>query len=404
MKKLLIGLLLVSPSLLFAQGSQVNTQSQKLVGMAGAGSALFIDESSMVYNPGALVKMGHNAVQIGASAIMYRSAFREAGSTETHHTQFQVSPPVGIYATFGPKEAWWKAGLAVYTPYGGSVDWGNEWPGRFSLNHLSLRAFYIQPTLSLKLTDQFSIGGGFVYNIGTVDLGRSIEAFHPDGRASSANLSGTGTGMGYNLGIHYNFENEFAFSINYRSKVVTELKDGDATFDVPGAIADRFPNTTFNSELPLPSSLNVGITFPLSPKVDVALDASFINYDIYKELVFEYGTDAVPTTRSEKKYENAFSGKAGINYQVSDRLALRTGAGWIRTPVRSEYVYPETPDNDRLMLTGGLTYDLSPQWELNAAYAFQHIFARTTTNAETQLRGSYKTYIHAPGLSISYKW
>lgn len=404
MKKLLLGLLFASPSLLLAQGSQVSTQSQKLVGMSGAGSALFIDESSMVYSPGALVKMENNAIQIGGSAIMYRSAFRERGSPDTHHTAFQISPPIGLYATFGPKASWWKAGLAVYTPFGGGVDWGNEWPGRFSLNHLSMRAFYIQPTLSFKLTDQFSFGGGFVYNIGTVDLGRSIEAFHPDGRPSSANLSGTGTGMGYNLGIHYNLKDEFAISINYRSKVVTKLEDGDAVFDVPGAIADRFPNTTFSAELPLPSSLNVGVTFPASSKVDFALDASFINYSIYRELTFEYGSDAIATTRSEKKYENAFSGKAGVNYQVNDRLALRTGAAYIRTPVRPNYVYPETPDNDRFMLTGGLTYDLSPKWELNAAYAFQHIFARQATNRETQLSGSYKTYIHAPGLSISYKW
>ena len=103
MKQLLLSLLLASPTLLFAQGSQVNTQSQKAVGMAGAGSALFIDETSIVYNPGALVKMENNGVQIGGSAIMYRSAFQEYGSPDVHHTKFQVSPPFGAYATFGPK-------------------------------------------------------------------------------------------------------------------------------------------------------------------------------------------------------------------------------------------------------------------------------------------------------------
>ncbi|MCT1523397.1 MULTISPECIES: OmpP1/FadL family transporter [Sphingobacterium] len=406
MKRLLLSLLLASPILLHAQGSQVNTQSQKAVGMAGAGSALFIDETSIFYNPGALVKMDHNAIQVGASAVMYRSAFREHGSTESHDTKFQISPPFGAYATFGPKNSWWKAGIGVYTPFGGSVDWGKEWPGRFSLTHLSMRAIYIQPTLSFKLTEQFSVGGGFVYNIGLVDLGRALPVFYPDGTAGQATLKGTGTGMGYNVGVHYNLEDQFAISLSYRSKVVTKLEGGDATFEVPTSLAANFPNGKFDAELPLPSTFNIGIAFPLSDKVQAAIDGSLINYDIYKELVFDYETNTpvLQDTRSEKRYQNAFSGKAGINYDVNDALALRVGAGYVYTPVQAKYVYPETPDNNRIMAAGGVSYKFNPKWEMSAAYVFQKILKRTTTNAETLLHGAYETNIHAPGISLSYKW
>ncbi|ULT22205.1 outer membrane protein transport protein [Sphingobacterium sp. E70] len=65
MKKLLFSILCASPSLLFAQGSQVNTQGVRALGMAGAGSALFTDETSIFYNPGGLAKMDHNAVSAG---------------------------------------------------------------------------------------------------------------------------------------------------------------------------------------------------------------------------------------------------------------------------------------------------------------------------------------------------
>lgn len=406
MKRLLLCLLAASPVLAFAQGSQVNTQSQKAVGMAGAGSALFIDETSIVYNPGALAKMEGNAISVGASAIMYRSAFQEAGSQDVHHTRFQISPPVSVFAAFGPRDSWWKAGIGVYTPYGGGVDWGKEWPGRFSLTSLSMRSFYIQPTLSIRLNDKFSVGGGFVYNVGIVDLGRSLPVYGPDGREGHAELKGTGTGMGYNVGVHYNLDDQFAISLNYRSKVITKLEGGDVTFDVPQALAANFPNGKFDAELPLPSSFNVGIAFPLSERVKTAIDASFINYSIYKELAFDYenNTPALQDTRSAKKYENAFSAKAGINYEASDKLELRVGGGYVHTPVRASYVYPETPDNNRLMAAGGVTYKFNPNWQLSAAYVFQKILKRTTTNAETQLRGAYETNIHAPGISISYAW
>ncbi|SMG40317.1 OmpP1/FadL family transporter [Sphingobacterium psychroaquaticum] len=406
MKRLLLGLLLASPTLLFAQGSQVNTQSLKAVGMSGAGSALFIDESSIFYSPGALSKMDHNAISAGVSGIMYRSAFREANSMDVHHTKFKITPPFSVFATFGPKDTWWKAGLGIYTPFGGSVDWGDQWPGKYELNYLQMRAIYIQPTISFKLTENFGIGGGFIYNIGLVDLGRSIPLASADAASGKAELSGVGTGMGYNVGVHYHLENTIAISLSYRSKINTKLKDGDAEFTVPPALAASFPNTTFSAELPLPASFNIGVSFPVSERVDIAADGTFLGYDIYKELVFDYkdNTAVLQDTEQPKKYENAFSGKVGVNYKTTDKLALRAGAGYVFTPVQANYVSPETPDNNRVMASAGFTYEVNDKWSLTGAYVFQHLLKRSVTSAVTNLSGTYVTNIHAPGISLTYKW
>lgn len=406
MKRLLIGLVLASPTLVLAQGSQVNTQSPKAVGMSGAGSALFVDESSIFYNPGALSKMDHNSVSLGASAVMYRSAFSEVNSVDVHKTKFQITPPFSVFATFGPKDAKWKAGLGVYTPFGGAVDWGDQWPGKYELNSLQMRAIYIQPTISYKLTEKLGIGAGFVYNIGLVDLARSLPTYFPDGTAGKAELSGVGSGLGYNLGAHYNFDNKLAISLSYRSKVVTKLKNGDAEFTVPPALATSFPTTTFNAELPLPASINLGISFPTSDRLAFAADGTFIKYDIYKELFFDYkdNTDALKDTKQPKNYKNAFSGKVGANYKTTDNLDLRAGLGYVFTPVRSEFVSAETPDNDRFMASAGFTYAVSDKWSFTGAYVFQHLIKRTVTSLDSQLSGTYETNIHAPSISLTYKW
>jgi long-chain fatty acid transport protein len=374
--------------------------------MSGAGSALFVDESSIFYNPGALVKMEGNGLSLGASAVMYRAAFRETGSDQTHHTRFQISPPFSLFATFGPHDSWWKAGIGVYTPFGGAVDWGKEWPGRYELNSLQLRAIYIQPTVSFKLTEQFSLGGGFVYNIGLVDLSRSLPVFFADGSTGQAELSGVGTGMGFNVGVHYHLEDQIAISLSYRSKVVTKLKEGDAEFVVPASLAASFPNTTFDAELPLPASFNIGLNVPLGDRVDLAMDGTFIGYDIYKSLDFDYAdnTAVLQDTHQPKKYDNAFSGKVGLNYQASNHFAVRTGAGYVFTPVRGPYVSPETPDNSRVMASAGFTYNISDKWDVTGAYTFQRIMERTVTSATSGLKGAYKTNIHAPGISLTYKW
>src|SRR5690606_22362803 len=115
-------------------------------------------------------------------------------------------------------------------------------------------------------------------------------------------------------------------------------------------------------------------------------------------------TPELDDTKQEKKYENAFSAKVGINYETSDRLVLRIGGGYVYSPVREPYVSPETPDSNRIMGSIGIPYDINDRWDLTGAYVFQRILERTVTSVNTGLSGAYKTNIHAPGLSLTYKW
>ncbi len=407
MKKLILGIAIFAPVLLFGQGSQVNLQNQKHAGMGGAGASLIIDESTIVYNPGALSRYQGNGIQVSASAVMFKSVFQEVNSSLVSNNKNAISPPFSLFAAFGPRDSKIKFGLGVYTPYGGSVDWGTEWEGKYTLASLALRAIYIQPTVSYRLTDRLSVGGGFVYNLGQAKVERSMPVFFENGQSGLATIEGTGTGIGYNLGIHYQTDNQLAIALNYRSRVNTKLRGGDATFDVPESLRPNFPaGNKFDAELPLPATLIASVSFPLNEKLSMAVDGSYIFYSTYKELVFRYevNTPSLQDTRSEKNYKDAGSVKVGLQHQTTDKLTLRTGAGYVFTPVREDYVYPETPDNNRVFLGGGFSYEINKKWDISGAFVYQHILKRETTNLESNLTGTYKTNIYAPGLSVSYKW
>lgn len=406
MKNFLLSLaVLALPASSWAQSWYSNNQSQKATGMAGAGSALFTDESAIFYNPGGLAKMDHNAVSVGGSALMYLSSFKQLKSNNYHHSTFKILPPFSAFAAFGPKDSWWKAGIGVYTPYGRALNWGNQWVGRDQVDNLYMQAIAIQPTLSFKLTDNFAVGGGFVYNVGLFDLSHSL----PDANGKTmgqADLSGTGTGMGFNIGVHYHLEDEIAVSLSYRSKITTKFRDADADFSVPNELAAAYPNTSFDMDIPLPSTFNIGLAFPVGERVDIAADASIIGYSIYKEQVIDYqdNTSELVDSKTIKKYENALSGKVGINYEVSDKLDLRAGVGYVYTPVKGPYVSPEDPDNANYMGSLGFTYRFHKHWDLTASYLFQKLGERSSQNINTGLAGTYKSVIHTPGLSLTYAW
>ncbi|WP_443939802.1 OmpP1/FadL family transporter [Pedobacter sp. MW01-1-1] len=407
MKKILFSMLLAAPIMVWGQGFQVNLQGQKQAGMAGAGSALALDEASVFYNPGAVTFLEKNSISAGVHPLFFKSAFQLAGTNNTEYVENKIAPPFEAYAVWGPKSNKWKLGLGVYTPFGGMVDWGNNWSGKYTLTSLNLKAIYFQPTLSVKITENIGLGAGFVYNHGEVNLQRALPVNYPNGEVGKATLEGTGEGFGWTAGLYVKTLSNITFALTYKSKVVTKLDNGTAKFDVPQSLVSSFPaGNTFNAELPLPSTTTLGIGIPVCEKTHLAFDVAWVQWNVYKELAFDYAvnTPALADTKSARNYRDGASFKLGINHQASDRFALRAGLGYAISPVQDGYVTPEAPDANRFIASVGAGYSFTKHFEVNASFFFEDVESRKQKNLETGLDGTFKTLVYAPGLSLTYKW
>ncbi len=376
-KKLLFGACLAMPTAIFAQGFQVNLQGQKQIGMASAGVGTALDGSSLFFNPGAMSMLKKNELNLGASAVIFKSAFLQSGSNTVENNKDEIAPPFQAYAVWGPKSGKYKLGIGAYTPFGGLVNWGNQWSGKYSLISLDLKAIFIQPTISIKITDQIGIGAGFVYNHGSVNLQKAVPITMNDGSQSKATLKGSGEGYGWNAGAYFKTASGVTIGVSHRSKVVTKLNNGDAIFDVPSAIKPTFP-VAFNSELPLPATTSLGFGFYPSTKTTVALDVNWVHWSVYKNLAFQYSPkpSAVDDTNSPRNYKDGAAVRLGINQQQTEKLTLRAGIGYAFTPVKDGYVTPETPDANRLLLSAGLGYAITPKFSLDASFLFEGIKER----------------------------
>lgn len=407
LKKILLLSLLSAPFVMYGQGFQVNLQGQKQIGLAGAGSALALDEASVFYNPGAVSFLEHNSISGGVSPLFFKSAFKLAGSDNTEHVKNKIATPLEFYAVWGPKSNKWKLGLGVYTPFGGAVNWDENWSGKYALTSLDLKAIYVQPTISVKLTDAIGLGAGFVYNHGEVNLQRALPVNFPDGTTGNAQLKGTGKGYGWNAGIYIKTLSKLSFAIVYKSKVVTKLDGGDANFTVPKSLESSFPQGNhFNAELPLPATLTLGVGIPVSASTTLAFDANWVEWSIYKDLSFDYtvNTPILADTHSPRNYKDGANFKLGVQHKATDNLTLRAGIGYATTAVKDGYVTPEAPDANRYLLSAGVGYTFGKRFEMNASFLFEDVESRTQKNIETGLNGTFKTFVYAPGLSLTYKW
>lgn len=402
MKKILLSFLLAIPVLGFSQSFQVNLQGQKQTAMGGAGAGLALDEAAVFFNPGAVSFLKKNGVQAGVNGIWLKTAFNQTGSSITEHNKSKVPTPAAAYAVFGSPESRLRFGIGAYTPFGGAMHWKEDWSGKFTVTSLDLQAIYIQPTLSLKITDQIGIGAGLVYALGKVDLQRAVPYTNNTGQQATAQLKGNSKDFGWNAGIFIKTISGMSVGITHRSQVSATVKNGDAIFaNVPSSVQPLLP-ASFNATLPLPATSTVGFGFYPSEKTTIALDVNWVWWHTYKDLAFYYNNGT--STVSPRNYHDAATFRVGIQNQASSFLTLRAGAGYALSPVGTGYVTPEVPDANRILLSAGIGLKPSERFGVDFSFLYENLKSRTETNIESGLSGTFKTVAYIPGVALSYKF
>lgn len=404
--KTLISLVCLSTLYAHGQGFQVNFQGQKQQGMGLAGTALYQDASTLFFNPGAVAFAKENSINVGMTPIFGNVLFVDSLTQNGYRTENPVGRPFYAYGLYQLKDSSnLKLGMAIYTPFGSTVQWEDSWIGRFALSRLSLAAVYIQPTVSYRINDKIGVGGGLIASVGSVNLQRDLPLQFLDGSYAKAELSGRAFGLGYNLGVQFKLTEKFSLGLNYRSQINKTVDEGTAQFTVPESVAANFPSGTFKSTLPLPQVATLGLAYQFNEKFSAVLDINFVGWKAYDTLAFDYAlnTATLEDTKSPRNYRNIFAFRGGVSYQILENLTLRAGSGFGFSPVPSGYVTPETPDANRFYGTFGLSYAMGSRFSLDAALLYTQM-KRADTNLETNLSGTFYTKAVAPGISLVYKW
>ncbi len=423
------GTLLASVSAASASGFQVNLGGQKNIGMGGVGVGLSLDQAAMFYNPGALAMVRDNGVQVGVNAALARSSFRGDNTGIQQSLDNKLVVPFNFYAGFGPKDAKYKFGVAVYTPYGSTLKYADGWEGRYALTEITLQSVYVQPTASYAITPTLSVGAGLmILAYGSVNLQKDLPL--PTGPGHITLDGKTKTQFGYNAGIFFKPSDKLSVGISYRSKIDATVDNGSVTYSglpatgsASAALINRsFTATSFTATLPLPAVASIGIGVMPNEQLTIGLDASLTFWSAYRTLDFGFsGNNGNGTTdglvggnnfsTSKRFYQDALAFRLGGQYKVDDKLTVRLGTAYDFSAVKDGYVGPETPDADRVQATAGLSYLVTEHFGVDASFLFEAFRQRTQTQGQLldngttdRVAGTYRTDIFIPGVGLHYKF
>jgi len=398
--------LLLSASMSFGAGFQVNVQGLRQIAMGGTGTGWMWDASSIFYNPGGLARLKNIQAYGSVQFLMVNTQYVQtptAGYSE--RSKSQVFTPFNFYVGGRLREEGKVAiGLGIYTPFGSGLTWNDNWEGRYVVQSISMRSIFFQPTVSYKISDAISVGGGFVYATGNIKLKQAVPIQDNMGNDGYGELSANANGVGLNLGIHIKPVDAVQIGISYRSQVNMTARNGDATFVVPSAVKSSFPNTSFKAEIPLPQVFSVGIGVRPMPKLTLTAEANWVGWKSYDTLVFDYenNTPALQDTKAPRNYKNTLALRLGANYKVSDRVALMAGGAFDPSPVADDYVSPDLPDADRWLVTGGFTIKATDKLTILGAVEYGASVKRDARYVPANFNGRYQTKAIIPSIGVTY--
>ena len=377
---LLASAALTAPLPAMAGGFYLQEQSPKDTGRALSGGAAAGDDPSTIYfNPAAMTQLPGIQTSIGGIALLAEARQANRGSSRTipgiptrvpvtgndgGNAFEKVIPIPSFYASAQVSDRLWL-GLGVNAPFGLKLEYDDGYFGRYDSLYTDLKTYNVQPSAAYQLTENLSVGGGVDVQYVKVTLTNALPQLSPllaDGHAS---VEGDDWSVGWNAGLFYTL-GDTNFGVHYRSRMKHGLAGEQVISGLVGPLAGANGTFAATAPLTLPDIVTVSMAHRLTPQLRAMLTARWYNWSLFKSITINTATSA---SVKELDYRDSFSVSAGGEYDVNDRLTLRVGTMFDRTPTNPQHLTTRVPDGDRVWLTGGATWNLSDAFALNMSYA-----------------------------------
>lgn len=375
---------LVTAGSAWASGYRIPEQSVDSTAKAGAHVASADSADASYFNPANMSWMAADKWQVEADltyihlpSVTYTDDRSVALNGESEKedfllpTVFMVSPD---YNSF-------RFGFSVTGPYGLSKRWEQPFPRTFSEEY-SLNVFDVNPTISYKLCDSFSLAAGprLLYSTAKVSSNGVVSS---KGYTATRFMEGDATELGWNAALSARPMKNMTLAVTYRSEVDLDL-EGDALL---GSNTQAFPVATEGEvTVPAPAVLSLSGAYAFDKlTVDLTWDRTY--WSEYENITFHYDTILTnPVLIGSfsrpivKNWDDSDAYRLGLSYEINDVWTLMAGFGYDKNPVPDSTLGFELPDSDAYLYSVGARYQLSAQVEVGAGYLYDYKKSRSVAN------------------------
>ena len=398
------------------------------LGLAAAGHAALAHEASTVVgNPAGMTRLDRSQLTASVYTILPSMQFdRSAGTTTSGGNGFNAGAPIPSFSSvslpFPVGSLFYvyslspdvKLGVGAASGYGGGMNYGKEWVGRYYLQKAQILSATLNPGIAYRVNDWLSVGAGFSVNYfllsETVGVNNLAERL-PDGRLK---FKADDWGFGGNAGVLLEPNARLRFGLTYRSQVDISYTDRIKFTNVgPGLQRALERSGVMGGETTLeqtnPQTVMASWYYALTDNSAVMGNFGWQNWKQYSDIGIS--VDAETTTRNiqaDQHLHDTWHQAIGVQSRFARAWLLSVGFAHDSAPVSKFHRTPTSAFDENFRYGAGLQYDWSDRVTVGAAYEFLDLGKAEIANLSRSvgtLEGEYSSnYVHFVALNVIVKF
>jgi long-chain fatty acid transport protein len=356
------------------------------VGLAAAGYAARAQDASTAFtNPAGMTRLDRPALLVGAQPMYLNLELDPDANTSA----VARTLPGGGTADDGDSNGWMPAGglyyvhpvsdklalgLAVTGYFGLSLDYQDDWVGRYYLREATLQAAAIQPAIAFRVNDWLSVGAGVAALYGVMEekvaVNNVLDTL-PDGELKVEDEDWT---VQYNLGVLVEPAKGTRFGITW-------LSEADLDFEDRVEFSGLGPGlqTILASRGLLDAKLDLGMTMPqavmlsayheCTDRLALMGNVGWQDWSQFGKVDVTVSSDTTTSLTTDFDFKDTWHAALGVQYRLSDPWLLTGGVAYDSSMLDEEDISPALPVGETWRFALGTGYDWSKDVTLGAAYA-----------------------------------
>ncbi|WP_116871431.1 OmpP1/FadL family transporter [Vibrio splendidus] len=316
----------------FASGLFLQEAVVANAGTTGAGDGVYTRSAAAMWtNPATMSHMGESKTTINTMAFDLEMQYQDNGNKQDGkaHT---VMPSFGAFHAHQVTDKL-HLGIALGAVGGSSLDYGSNWAGAALLEDITLTAMQVNPSLSYKMNDQWSVGAGVQFSWAAFQQTTSMLTAKQD----------TDWAYGYNLGVMYTPTDKLKLGASYRSKLEHEFNNEVKGL---GDVAN-----SLSTDIALPEIIDFSASYALNSQLDLLASVQFHRWSAWDETVLDFGATDLGGVPIERDWDDVWKFAVGADYQLNSDWRLKAGFSyetspqddpsmqWVDLPVGEQYRY-----------------------------------------------------------------
>jgi long-chain fatty acid transport protein len=351
------------------------------VGLANAGAAARAnDPGTMASNVAGLSYLEGTQLTLGAQLLYGRLEFSPDADTNVpggDGGNIIGWVPGGSLFVSRQLDEHWTVGFASYGDFGLSIDYDDDWSGRYFMQNGALLGMTFLPSVAYRIDDHWSVAAGLRVMYATIDTDLALDnnpagiLGSPDGEL---NYKDSTWGYGANLGLIYQTPEGSRIGLSYTSPVDLDFKDRFAPEGLDPGITEVLARngilgTATEISMQVPQTLTLSLYHPLDPVWTVLASVGWQDWSRFGEVGIQLDTGDPVDTTLDANYDDTWHVSLGAHYRVSPQLLWNMGVGYDSSPVSDSDRTLSMPIGETWRVATGVTYALDSNREINLSYA-----------------------------------